>query len=114
MFMLKQLSLAVLIATPAIPHLAVAQAGPGLGVDATAEEVAEWDITIAPDGVGLPPGSGDARRGASSRGPADDALPRVAPRCRRCQTSTTTGRGATSATSVCASKGSLFCRPVNS
>jgi len=43
--------------------VAMAQEGPGLGVPASPEEVAAWDITIAPDGVGLPPGSGDARRG---------------------------------------------------
>ena len=44
---------------------AFAQEGPDLGVEATPEEVAEWDISIEPDGEGLPPGSGTAvRRGA--------------------------------------------------
>ena len=38
--------------------------GPGLGVEAAAEEVAEWDISIQPNGEGLPPGSGTAVGGA--------------------------------------------------
>jgi S-disulfanyl-L-cysteine oxidoreductase SoxD len=42
---------------------AVAQEGPGLGVPATPEQVAGWDISIAPDGAGLPPGSGTAAAG---------------------------------------------------
>jgi cytochrome c len=41
-----------------------AQEGPGLGVPITAEELAPWDISIQPDGAGLPPGSGDAAAGA--------------------------------------------------
>ena len=43
---------------------ALAQQGPGLGVVATAEQIAAWDISIAPDGTGLPPGAGTARAGA--------------------------------------------------
>jgi cytochrome c len=42
---------------------AAAQEGPGLGVPATAEQVAGWDISIGPDGAGLPPGSGTAAAG---------------------------------------------------
>ncbi len=41
-----------------------AWAGPGLGQPATAEEVAAWDISIGPDGAGLPPGGGTAKQGA--------------------------------------------------
>ena len=41
----------------------LAQEGPELGVEATPEEVAEWDIGIEPDGEGLPPGSGTALEG---------------------------------------------------
>ena len=37
---------------------------PGLGIPVPAEEIAAFDIIIAPDGAGLPPGSGDARQGA--------------------------------------------------
>ena len=36
---------------------------PNLGVEATPEEVAEWEISIEPDGEGLPPGSGTAIEG---------------------------------------------------
>lgn len=35
----------------------------GLGRDATAEEVAAWDIDVRPDGLGLPEGSGDVLTG---------------------------------------------------
>jgi cytochrome c len=43
---------------------ALAQPGPGLGTPVTAEELAAWDISIQPDGDGLPPGSGNATTGA--------------------------------------------------
>ena len=36
---------------------------PGLGRSITAEELARYDISIAPDGVGLPPGAGSAAQG---------------------------------------------------
>jgi len=42
---------------------ATAQEGPGLGVPATPEQVAGWDVSIGPDGAGLPPGSGNAAAG---------------------------------------------------
>jgi len=35
----------------------------GIGRPATAQEIARWDISIPPDGKGLPPGSGNARAG---------------------------------------------------
>jgi len=37
--------------------------GPGLGRAATAEQVAAWDISIAPDGATLPAGSGTPAQG---------------------------------------------------
>lgn len=40
-----------------------AQEGPGLGVVATSEQVAGWDVSIGPDGAGLPAGSGTAAAG---------------------------------------------------
>ena len=40
-----------------------AQEGPGLGVPATPAQVAGWDVSIGPDGAGLPPGSGTAAAG---------------------------------------------------
>lgn len=43
---------------------AAAQDGPGLGAPITAEQYAAWDISIQPDGEGLPPGSGTPAAGA--------------------------------------------------
>ncbi len=37
--------------------------GPDLGEVATSEQLAAWDISIGPDGVGLPPGRGTAAEG---------------------------------------------------
>jgi hypothetical protein len=45
--------------------VALAGEGPSLGVPLSAEEVAEADITIMPDGEGLPAGSGNAKTGKS-------------------------------------------------
>jgi len=38
--------------------------GPNLGEPVSPEDLAAWDITIMPDGSGLPPGSGSAAQGA--------------------------------------------------
>jgi len=58
-------SLAVALAVIlALPPLARAE-GPGLGRPATPEEIAAWDISIGPDGAGLPPGRGTAAQGAA-------------------------------------------------
>src|SRR3954462_1004871 len=43
--------------------VAFAAESPNLGAVATPEEIAAWDISIAPDGVGLPPGSGTPKQG---------------------------------------------------
>jgi cytochrome c len=43
---------------------ALAQEGPGLGVEIAPDDYAAWDISIQPDGRGLPPGSGNAAEGA--------------------------------------------------
>jgi mono/diheme cytochrome c family protein len=42
----------------------VAQETPNLGRPATPAEIAGWDISIPPDGTGLPPGSGTPEQGA--------------------------------------------------
>jgi S-disulfanyl-L-cysteine oxidoreductase SoxD len=42
---------------------ALAQDAPRLGRPATPAEIESWDITVAPDGEGLPHGSGTARQG---------------------------------------------------
>jgi S-disulfanyl-L-cysteine oxidoreductase SoxD len=38
---------------------------PNLGRPATAAQIAGWDLSVGPDGVGLPPGSGTAAKGAA-------------------------------------------------
>jgi mono/diheme cytochrome c family protein len=40
-----------------------AQTGPGLGVRAANKLITAWDISIPPDGAGLPPGAGTALEG---------------------------------------------------
>ena len=50
---------AVLLASAWLRDVA-AQEGPNLGVPATPEQIAGWDISIGPDGRGLPAGSGTA------------------------------------------------------
>jgi len=37
--------------------------GPGIGRVATPDEIASWDISIGPDGAGLPPGRGTPKQG---------------------------------------------------
>jgi cytochrome c len=39
--------------------------GPALGVPAAAADIAAMDVSIGPDGAGLPPGSGTPKQGAS-------------------------------------------------
>lgn len=43
---------------------AFAADGPGLGKPITEAEIAPWDISIMPDGTGLPTGNGTAAQGA--------------------------------------------------
>ena len=49
---------------PASRSRPVVPQGPGLGVPATEALVAAWDVSIPPDGTGLPPGSGSPAQGA--------------------------------------------------
>jgi S-disulfanyl-L-cysteine oxidoreductase SoxD len=44
---------------------AIAADLPGLGKPVSEAELAAWDMTIGPDGNGLPPGSGTAAQGAA-------------------------------------------------
>jgi S-disulfanyl-L-cysteine oxidoreductase SoxD len=55
------LALAAMLALPLLAHAE----GPGLGRAATPEEISAWDISIGPDGTGLPPGRGTAAQGAA-------------------------------------------------
>jgi cytochrome c len=58
--MSKFLEIALLASLTASPVLAD---GFGLGRLALPDEIAAWDIDIRPDGLGLPPGSGDVMTG---------------------------------------------------
>jgi cytochrome c len=64
--MRKLLAAAVpaLVFTLASP--ALAQQGPKLGKPIAAEDFAPWDISIGPDGAGLPPGSGTVKQGEAT------------------------------------------------
>ena len=57
--------LAVCFAGAALLASGTGQAAPDFGRPATADEVAAWDISIPPDGSGLPPGSGTVKQGAA-------------------------------------------------
>jgi cytochrome c len=47
----------------ALASPAFAQQSPNLGKPISAEDLAAWDISIGPDGAGLPPGSGTVKQG---------------------------------------------------
>ena len=56
----------ILVAVPALLALASplsAQQSPSLGKPVSQEDLASWDISIGPDGAGLPPGSGTVKQG---------------------------------------------------
>src|SRR5712692_11020575 len=48
----------------ALASSAVLAAGPNLGKPVDPAEIAAWDISIMPDGTGLPPGGGTPLQGA--------------------------------------------------
>jgi mono/diheme cytochrome c family protein len=54
--------LAVASVLAAVSNAALAE-NPNLGRIAAPEEIASWDISIGPDGAGLPPGSGTPKQG---------------------------------------------------
>jgi S-disulfanyl-L-cysteine oxidoreductase SoxD len=58
--LLFALAFAIVLAAPA----AIAADTPHLGKPVTENDIRAWDITILPDGTGLPPGSGTAVAGA--------------------------------------------------
>ena len=59
----KRVALAIPLALLAVA--AAAADKPGLGKPVSEADLALWDISIAPDGKGLPPGSGTAAQGAA-------------------------------------------------
>jgi hypothetical protein len=61
---MRKLAVAAVTVVLASAADAVAADGPGLGTPITEADIAPWDITIMPDGKGLPAGSGTAAQGA--------------------------------------------------
>lgn len=59
---LKIILISVLIAAGINP-LNAEQQGPELGQAVSAEEIAKWDISVFPDGEGLPKGEGNVEQG---------------------------------------------------
>jgi mono/diheme cytochrome c family protein len=57
-------ALAALWVSGALAQQDATSASPNLGIAATPEQIAGWDISIPPSGAGLPPGSGTAAQGA--------------------------------------------------
>jgi S-disulfanyl-L-cysteine oxidoreductase SoxD len=62
MSMRKSLLLSIALALAA--GTAIAGDAPNLGQPVTEADLVNWDISIGPDGVGLPPGSGTPAQGA--------------------------------------------------
>src|SRR5690349_11140756 len=65
MSMRKRCAIAVPLALALIAVPAIAGDGPGLGHKVSEADLALWDISIGPDGRGLPTGSGTAAQGAA-------------------------------------------------
>jgi S-disulfanyl-L-cysteine oxidoreductase SoxD len=61
-------SLAVTLPLAFVLSSAVAAERPGLGKPVTEADLALWDISIGPEGAGLPPGSGTPAQGAAIYG----------------------------------------------
>jgi mono/diheme cytochrome c family protein len=65
MRMHKGLALVVSLALVPAAGAGIAADTPGLGKPVTEADLALWDISIGPDGAGLPPGSGTPSQGAA-------------------------------------------------
>jgi len=63
MSMGKRFALAA--AAALLANAAIAADGPGLGKPISEADLALWDMSVGPDGKGLPPGSGTAAQGAA-------------------------------------------------
>jgi mono/diheme cytochrome c family protein len=61
----RELACAVLVLVTAGCAAPARVETPNLGRPATAGEIAGWDISVGPDGAGLPPGGGTALKGAA-------------------------------------------------
>jgi S-disulfanyl-L-cysteine oxidoreductase SoxD len=62
----KILAAAVPALVLALASTAFAQQSPKLGKPISPEDLASWDISIGPDGVGLPAGSGTVKQGEAT------------------------------------------------
>ena len=60
-----EIVLGALAGATSLSVAAASPEGPALGVPATPEQVASWDVSIGPDGARLPPGAGTPRAGAA-------------------------------------------------
>lgn len=65
MFTRSLAAIVILGLTAGLVAHARAADGPDLGREATSAEIAGWDISIPPDGSGLPPGGGTAAAGSA-------------------------------------------------
>jgi S-disulfanyl-L-cysteine oxidoreductase SoxD len=61
--MKRQILILILIAAGISPLYAESMTGPGLGHAISPEEIAAWDISVFPDGEGLPKGEGSVQEG---------------------------------------------------
>ncbi len=61
--MKRQILISVLIAAGISPLYAELTSGPDLGHAISPEEIAAWDISVFPDGEGLPKGEGNVKNG---------------------------------------------------
>ena len=83
MYTLKWIATMTLAAAAGTCGASGTASNPHLGRVVTQSEIAAWDISIAPDGTGLPPGSGTVKEGeavfaakcAVCHGPAGAGLP---------------------------------------
>ena len=64
MSMRSPIAFVLVLLIPTATTSSVARETPNLGRPATPAEIAGWDISIPPDGTGLPPGSGTPDQGA--------------------------------------------------
>ena len=75
MLKLAAAGLALAFATTALAQSKAPAKGPDLGQPASAQDIAKWDIDVAPSGKGLPAGSGTVQR-ISGPGPGSGAKKR--------------------------------------
>ena len=63
MFKFPKIAIAIVLCISSASAFSQSTKYPGVGRDATAKEIAAWDIDVRPDFKGLPPGSGSVAKG---------------------------------------------------